>query len=158
MYAAAACVILLASMFLFEAKSPSQQMASNYIKTYDAISQSMGAQDSVQLGLQAYNKKDYTTALQYFLAAEEADPNNVDAKKYAGLCYVHQEDYDNALKAFDDLAALNLRFNAGNILKAATLLMRDEAGDKEAAKSILNTVVAEKQVGYEEAEEWLKKL
>lgn len=158
-YAAAACLILVASMFLFEARSNPERLAANYIKANYGLSNVMsGGTDSVQSGIEAYKNEDYEKALSYFKDVESRDPNNGDAKKYAGLCYLQQKDYDNALREFDALSAMNLKFNAGNILKASTLLIRDEAGDKEEAKKILETVVEEKQEGYEDAGEWLKKL
>jgi len=159
-YAAAACLILIISMFLFETRSASEKLAANYINTkYERLYQSMsGGQDSIQTGIAAYNAKHYDSALIYFKGIETRNPDNDDAKKYAGLCYLQQKDYDNALKEFDALAAMDLRINSGNILKAVTLLERNNPGDKEEARKILNIVGDEKLDGSEEAAEWLKKL
>ena len=159
-YAAAACVILIVAMFLFERQSASERLATNYIDTkYETLDQTMtGGQDSIQTGIAAYNAKHYDSALVYFKDIEARNPDNDDAKKYAGLCYLQQKDYDNALKEFEALAAMDLRSNSGNILKASTLLLRNEPGDKEKAKVILEKVVDEKQDGSEEAAEWLKKM
>jgi len=158
-YAAAACLILAVSMFLFEARSTPEKLAANYISAeYGHIGQSMGGPDSIQTAVEAYNAKHYDSALVYFKDVEMRDPGNSDAKKYAGLCYLQEKDYDNALKEFDALAAMDLHINAGNMLKATTLLLRNEPGDKEEAKVILKKVVDEQQVGSEEAAEWLKKL
>jgi tetratricopeptide (TPR) repeat protein len=158
-YAAAACLILIASMFLFETKSASEKLAANYISAaYGHIPQSMGNSDSIQIAIQAYNAKNYDSALEYFKDVEARNPENSDVKEYVGLCYLQQKDYDNALKEFEALAAMDLHANSGNMLKATTLLLRNERGDKEEAKIILKKVVDEQQVGSEEAAEWLKKL
>ena len=159
-YAAAACLILIASMFLFETRGASEKLAANYINTkYERIGQSMdGGHDSIQTGLEAYNNKNYDSALIYFKGVEVRNPDNSDAKKYAGLSYLQQKDYNNALKEFDALAAMSLFSNSGNILKATTLLLRNGPGDKEEAKVVLKKVVDEKQDGSDDAAEWLKKL
>lgn len=158
-YAAAACIIVFGAMFLFETPSASQRMVANYISEHHSFSNEMDASfDSVQTGIAAYKNKNYDSALFYFKAVATREPGNSDVKKYAGLCYLKLKDYDNALKEFDALAASNLEYNPGNILKASTLILRDEPGDEEAAKKILEIVVDNQQVGYKEAGEWLDKL
>ncbi|MBR5175734.1 MAG: hypothetical protein IKW89_07355 [Bacteroidales bacterium] len=51
------------------------------------------AQDDFQKGMQAFNNKDYKTALQYFLRYD-----NQSAWGNAALCYYNLGDYDNAIK------------------------------------------------------------
>jgi tetratricopeptide (TPR) repeat protein len=158
-YAAAACLILIVAMFLFERQGAPERLAASYINTnYETLSNLMGGPDSIQTGIAAYKVKRYDSALVYFKDIESREPENSDIKKYAGLCYLQQKDYDNALKEFDALAAMDLRINSGNILKAVTLLERNNTGDKEEAKKILKIVVDEKLDGSEEAAEWLRKL
>jgi hypothetical protein len=71
--------------------------------------------------------------------------------------YLITKEYDKALEKFDDLAAKKELFsNAGPFLKAVTLLQRNGAGDKAAAKAILEEVVKDKQEGSTAAEQWLK--
>ena len=48
--------------------------------------------------------------------------------------------------------------NAGDFLKAVSLIERNGPGDKDAAQKLLQKVVSEKEEGSEKAEELLKKL
>ena len=158
-YAAAACLLLTVSLFLFETQNSPQKLAANYVETeYATLSQEMsGSTDSITLGKAAYGDKDYDKALQFFEGVEQRDPSNSYVKKYAGLAYLQKKDYNNAIQQFDELANMNLHSNPGHFLKAITLLKRDKPGDKEEAKTLLQKVVNENEEGSEEAKEWLKK-
>ncbi|MFT4152631.1 tetratricopeptide repeat protein [Parafilimonas sp.] len=158
MYAAAACVLLTVSMFLFEMQSSPKRLASQYINNID-LSQTMDAShDSLQLGIAAYKNRDYSKALGYFEGVVKQDTANSDAKKYAGLAYMQLNDYDKALEAFDALANMKgLYYNPGDFLKAVALLKRNKAGDEATAKTLLQQVVNENESEKETAEEWLKK-
>ena len=159
-YAAAACLLLVASVYLFETQTSPKKYASNYIKSnYSTLSQTMDAShDSLQLGIAAYNNKDYNRALQLFAGVEQTDPQNSDAKKYAGLVYLQQQQYDKAIQQFDELSKMKILYNAGDFLKAVSLLERNNPGDKEQAKELLQRVADNKEEGHEQAEEWLKKI
>jgi tetratricopeptide (TPR) repeat protein len=101
-YVAAACLVLAISVYLFEARTTPQKLATAYIN--NTLSQTMDAShDSIQLGIAAYNDKEYERALQLFEGVEQRDPSNSDAKKYAGLTYLQKQDYDKAIKQFDEL-------------------------------------------------------
>ena len=156
-YVAAACLVLAISVYLFEARTTPQKLATAYINK--TLSQTMDAShDSLQLGIEAYNDKKYDRALQLFEGVEERDPSNSDAKKYAGLTYLQEQDYDKALQQFDELAKMqNLHSNPGDFLKATVLLVRNGQGDKEEAKALLQKVVNNNEEESKEAEEWLKK-
>jgi len=156
-YAAAACLLLTVSLFLFEAKDSPQKLASAYVSKI--LSQTMDAShDSLQLGIAAYNNKEYDKALQLFEGVAQRDLLNGDAKKYTGLTYLRQSNYEKALEQFDALANMQgLHSNPGNFLKAVTLLERNNPGDKDEAKILLQKVVTEKEDGSEEAAAWLKK-
>lgn len=161
MYAAAACLLLFASVFLFERNNSPRTLAANYITAnYSSLSHTMDAShDSLQSGISAYNDKDYDRALPLFTGVEKNDPANSDAKKYAGLSYLQKQDYDNALQQFDSLANMSGLFsNPGDFLKATTLLERNKDGDKEQAKQLLQKVVNQNEEGSSEAAKWLKKL
>lgn len=160
-YAAAACLVLAASVYFFEANTSSKKLAENYIKTtYSTLGQTMDAShDSIQVGIAAYNDKKYDKALQLFTGVEKSDPLNSDAKKYAGLAYMQKEEYDSALQQFDELSNMRGLFsNPGDFLKAVALMKRNEPGDKDKAKKLLLKVQNEKEEGSEKAAEWQKKL
>ena len=161
MYAAAACLVLAASVYFFEANTSPKKLAENYIRTnYANLSQTMDAShDSLQTGIEAYNNKNYAKALQFFLDVQKTDSTNSDAKKYAGLAYLQQNYYDSALQQFDELASMKGLFgNPGDFLKAVTLIERGKPGDKEMAEKLLERVVVKKEEGSEKAAEWQKKL
>lgn len=160
-YAAAACLVLAASVYFFEANISPKRIAQNYIRTnYSNLSQTMDAShDSIQVGIAAYNDQEYDKALQLFEGVEKNDPQNSDAKKYAGLTYLQKDDYNNALLHFDALANMHGLFsNPGDFFKAVVLIERNKAGDKEEAKRLLQKVVNEKEEGSEKAAELQKKL
>jgi len=160
-YAAAACLVLAASVYFFEATPSTQKLAANYIDNkYAQISQVMGATltDSMALGKSAYNNKEYATAALVFAALAEHHPDKSDAKKFAGLSYLQQKNYEVALTQFDELAKMDLHTNPGDFLKAVTLLERNHPGDKQEAKKLLQKVIDEQEDGSHEAQEWIKKL
>lgn len=160
LYAAAACLLLVASVYLFETQTSPKKYAENFIKAnYSNLSQTMDAShDSLQMGIAAYNNKDFVRALQLFKGVEQNDPQNSDAKKYAGLTYLQQHNFDKAIDEFDALSGLALFSNPGDFLKAVSLLERNAKGDKEEAKILLKKVIENKQEGTEKAKELLKKI
>ena len=159
-YMAAACLILVVSLYFIFKTPGTQQLAAGYIKTnYSRLEVTLDAKpDSLQQGVIAYNNKDYKQALKLFELLEIKHPGDGDEKKYAGLVYLVTQEYDKALQQFDALAKMpGLAFNAGNFLKAVTLMERDAPGDKQQAKLLLQQVVRENTEGAEEAKKWLDK-
>jgi len=160
-YAAAACLVLAVSVYFFETNPSPKKLAENYIKTnYSNLSLTMDAsRDSLQLGIDAYNNKQYDKALRLFKSIEKTDTQNSDAKKYAGLTYMQKEEYDSALLQFDALAKMKGLFsNSGDFLKAVALMGRNKPGDKDKAKMLLQKVLSQKEEGSDKAAEWEKKL
>ncbi|HEY2727276.1 MAG TPA: hypothetical protein VGI61_08895 [Parafilimonas sp.] len=160
-YAAAACLVLAASVYFFETNPSPKKLAENYIKTnYSNLSLTMDAsRDSLQSGIDAYNNKEYDKALRLFKSIEKNDAQNSDAKKYAGITYMQKEEYDSALQQFDMLSNMKGLFsNSGDFLKAVALMGRNKPGDKDKAKMLLRKVLSEKEEGSEKAAEWEKKL
>ncbi len=159
---AASIIVIVCCYFLFFTdKQNGQQLAKNYINSeLIQISPKMdGAADNLQKGIDAYNSKDYTTALALFKQVANSQPQNSQAKKYTGLVYLVTNKYDKALETFDELAAMQgLYSNPGMFLKAVTLLKRDNEGDKEKAKQLLQQVVNENAEGSNEASQWLEKM
>jgi tetratricopeptide (TPR) repeat protein len=160
MLAAAASIAAIILLLVPFGRSP-QQLARNYINdNLQQLSVNMdGSKDSLQLGIDFYNKKDYVNALLLFEDLYKKDAANTDALKYAGLTYLVKDDYSNAIKNFDELAATKDLFaNPGLFYKALTLLKRNQGNDQTEAKELLKRVVNEKLEGEKQAAEWLKKL
>ena len=159
MYAAAS-VLLVFAVYIFEKPQSAQELATNYVEiNYTHIVLTMGEQDSIQIALAAYNSKDYHTALLIFENFARSHPDNADAKKYSGLGYLLSENYDKALQQFNELANMKSQHNnPGIFLQAVTLLERNNPGDKEKAKQLLNVVIEQHLEGYEKAGEWVNRM
>ncbi len=158
-----AASLLILFVVYTEFFQPSQEvrfLADNYIESnFKQLGQTMDSTpDSLQLGIAAYNNQEYNNAIQLFQGVQENQPGNAEAIKNIGLSYIMKNDFDLALQKFDELIAIeNLYSNEGLFLKALTLMQRDEKGDKEEAKILLEQVVKVEEAGSEQAKEWLKK-
>jgi tetratricopeptide (TPR) repeat protein len=157
-YVAAACIVLAIATYIFERPVNPQQMAETYLEeNYSMLPQKMGIEDKFSAAKEAYGNKDYATALAIFQAVLSEQPDNAEAVKYVGIVSLRMDKYDKALEAFDRLSRMDLRANSGLFLKAVTLLKRNEPGDKEQAKQILQTVVDQQAGESKVAKEWLEK-
>jgi tetratricopeptide (TPR) repeat protein len=156
--AAAAAVLLLFSLYLIIQPKGPAKLAATYIRThYDHLSQTLdGSRDSLARGITAYNNQSFQQAEDLFTPL--AHNGNTDARLYSGLVYLRLKDYDQALRQFDTLANItSLYSNPGPFLKAITLLQRNAAGDREAARQLLQDVVDHQLDGSQEATAWLQK-
>jgi tetratricopeptide (TPR) repeat protein len=161
-YAVAAAAVVIGIVFLLVpfGETP-QQLADEYIKgNLRQISVTMsGSNDSLQTGIEAYNKKEYRKAHEIFSQLYQQHPGNTDALKYDGLSSLMLEDYSGAVNLFDSLATKqNLFSNPGLFFKTLVLLKRNQPGDKEAAKLLLQQVIDGGLDNKKEAAEILKKM
>ncbi|EOZ93674.1 hypothetical protein A33Q_3620 [Indibacter alkaliphilus LW1] len=159
---AAIFVMILAAYFLlFKSSQSAQEMAERYYsENLTVLSQTMGGnEDKVQLGIVAYNMKDYDLARTYFEEVLQEESQNWEALKFLGLTYLAQRNYERALAYFEELAALeNLYSNPGLFYQAFTLMLRSESDDISRAKEILRQIIDENAEGSRQAKEWLDKL
>jgi tetratricopeptide (TPR) repeat protein len=160
--AVAASVLVAVAVIYYVSNPGVSRLAKNYIEVYNQKlqSQTMGdGADSIAIGKDAYNKKDYKKAEQVFTAVARYHPENAEAKEYAGLVYFANGNYDKAINYFGALANMKgLHSNPGLFLKAITMIMRNAPGDLEKAKGMLEDVVKNDLDGKEEAEKILAKL
>ncbi len=158
-YAAAACLVFVMAFYFLYSSNNSRQLANRFIEEkYSHLSLVMDASsDSMQLGMDAYNKKDYKKAVTYFNGLRMRDSLNSDAKRFAGVVYLQLKDYDKALHCFQELSAMKGFSNSGDFLQATTLLERNANGDKEAAKALLEKVVKENEDENDIAKRMLEK-
>ena len=158
--AASLLILVVAYLLFFGTDQSSQRLASNYYNTHlQELDQTMDdhSADSLQLGIAAYNNKEYSKALLYFQGFYNNHPNNSQAKKNIGLVYLSTKEFDKAVQEFDELSKMkNLYSNPGKFLKAITLMQRNLKGDGQEAKKLLQQVVNEKAEGSQQAEEWLE--
>jgi hypothetical protein len=150
-------IIILSALFLFNNNPTSASLADKYIEqNWQTLAVTMGRQDSLETGLSLYNSGKLTEALTMF---EVLAKSNTSAKKYAGIVSLRLQNYDKALQYFSILEAdTSLYSNPGKFYKAVTLMKRNSDEDKEAAKLLLQEVIAKDLEGRREAVLWLEKL
>ncbi|MBE7177596.1 MAG: tetratricopeptide repeat protein [Mucilaginibacter polytrichastri] len=156
-FLAAACVLIVASWFFFIRPVSPQKMAGRYIAAHlTTLGLNMGAADSLQSGIAAYNAGEYESAERLFSALVRDTAKAPEALKYLGLVRLKQEKYAAAIRDFDRLSTMDLYVNPGLFYKALTLMARSEDGDDAEAQEILKQIVARRSYGYETAKKWLK--
>jgi tetratricopeptide (TPR) repeat protein len=156
--AAAACALIFLSWILFLRSDSPKELAEGYVKEELAsLSATMSdGSDSLQQGIAAYNAKQYDKAEDIFSALSKNKKHAVEATKDLGLTFLIRQQYDNALGQFDALSDNDsLYANPGPFYKAVTLMQRSGPGDEEAAKLILQDVIARQLPGYKVASGWL---
>jgi tetratricopeptide (TPR) repeat protein len=160
MLAAAASVIGI--IFLLNPFSKSaEELANDYVKNnLEQLSVNMdGGKDSLQTGINLYNKKEYAKALIIFNDLYTKDSSQTDALKFAGLTQFILGNYNTAILQFDELAGKKGLFsNPGLFYKALVLLKRNTGNDKDEAKKLLQQVADQQLEGSKEAAAWLKKI
>src|SRR5690606_4073992 len=126
---AAACLLLVQGWMVFFNDPSPRQLASNYIEdNLQNLSIQMDAsEDSLQMGIAAFNQQDYSTAENIFQALTNQNNLAPEAIKNLGILYLVTDEYDKAILEFDALSAYtNLRANPGPFYKAVTLMKRNE--------------------------------
>jgi hypothetical protein len=83
---------------------------------------------------------------------------DISAKKYAGIVYLRLSNYDKALAYFQDLEKYtSLYANPAIFYHTLTLMKRNQPGDKQTAKQLLQQVVQNNLEGKGNAKQWLDK-
>jgi tetratricopeptide (TPR) repeat protein len=159
-YAAAAAIFstVLVSAYFLSATSTPQQMAQTFItEEFADLGSLMSVGDSIEMGKRLNTDGQYQEALAVFEGVLAREPENVKALEFAGIEALQLNDYDKALKYFGALAAKQgLISNPGNFYTAVTLMKRNQPGDSEKAKELLELVVKENSTHSERASAWLK--
>ncbi|WP_276501200.1 tetratricopeptide repeat protein [Terrimonas pollutisoli] len=158
--AAAVVAAIVWGLTIFRQPSSYQELADKYVKeNLSVLSVTMGSkQDSLQAGLALYNEGKLQEAQKQFESLVANDTASVEAKKYAGIVALRLGEYDKAINHFTQLESYtHLYSNPGKFYHALALMKRDQPGDAETAKQLLNEVVQNNLEGEKEAEEWLKK-
>ena len=159
---AAAAAVLVAIVFSwyawFKPVSPAG-MAEKYIaENFQTVPVTMGdKEDRLQTGLSLYNEGKPDEALKQFENLVLTDTAFPDAKKYAGIVSLRLGQYDKAINYFSQLSNYTLHANPGKFYQALTLMRRNQPGDTEMAKQLLQQVVDNDLEGKKEAEKWLEK-
>lgn len=153
----AAVLVAVMGLLLFRSPSP-VSLADDFIqKNIRELSVKMGAGDSLERAKELYNLNKLQESLVIFRALSR-DSLPTDALKFSGFVYLRQQNYDKAVSCFQKMESSQLQNNPGAFYHALTLMKRNEKGDKEAAKTLLKTVV-DNQLAYAEvAAGWLQKM
>ncbi len=135
-----------------------QKLANNYInKNYKELSVTMGTETDLQRAANLYNEGKYREALEAFQNLIRQDSSAFQAVQYAGVSALRIPDYNKALDYFRQLESFKSQFvNPAVLLQAVTLLKRNQQGDKDQAKSLLQRVISENLDGKPTAEKLLK--
>jgi TolA-binding protein len=157
---AAAASVLIFILFFAKWNASSGNLADHYIEeNFTTLSVTMGDRDSLQTGIEAYNKKDYPLAAKIFSALTNHEILASEATRYLGITRLRQGDFDQAIIQFDRLASWpDLRVNPGKFYGALARLKRSTGNDKDEARKLLQEVVDEKLPGSSEASDWINKL
>ncbi len=161
MYAAASALVLLMAGYLFIGdKSTPQEMCNRYVETnFQSLGVHMDASgDSIEIGRGLFKAGKLDESLQIFLDVEKRNSDLSELKKYIGIVYLRQGQYEKALEYFRQLEAIKgLQYNYGVFYQAITLLKRNQPGDSALARKLLDQVDELNLAGSDEARKWLKK-
>lgn len=158
--AAAAIAGIIFGISVFMTPASTQKLADQYIGSH---LQTLGVQmsdreDSLQSGLLLFNEGKLQEALLQFEKIIQSDTSNFTAKKYAGIVSLRLKEYDKSLAYFKDLGTYSTLYaNPARFFQALTLMERNQSGDRQQAKQLLQEVVQQDLEGKEVAEDWLKK-
>jgi len=114
-------------------------------------------EQSIQEATLAYNQQKYkesiTSAATYLIK----HPTDAEALKVIGLAQLQLQKHDEALAYFRQLTAqTQLYSNPGKYYEALTYLLRNQPGDQETARKILNEVIEKNLEGKQDALKLLK--
>ncbi|MEO6720813.1 MAG: hypothetical protein ABIN67_10610 [Ferruginibacter sp.] len=157
----AGIIILVSGLLFFNRTASAPELADNYIKQeLSTLRVTMGShEDSMQKGRGLYNDGKLGEALAIFEDLMKNDTAKADAMQYAGIIYLKQEKYEEALRLFTLLSADTISFsNPAKFYMAITLMKRNGEGDIAAAKKVLQDIRDHNLDGKDKAVEWLNKL
>lgn len=159
MAAASLIPLIIAGWYFFSMPASTEQLAEKYIKQeLQELPVTMSAANLyLQTGKQLYNEGKYAEALQAFETDIRQNPSAPDPKRFAGIVSLRMEEYDKALIYFRQLGNIHQYSNPGKFYQALTLMKRNQPGDRQEAKKLLDEVATKKLEGHETAVQWLDK-
>jgi tetratricopeptide (TPR) repeat protein len=154
--AAAISTAVIVGVFLLNTPSV-QEVAQNYVtRNYHELSVKMGREDEVQQAVELYNNAQYAQALVHFENVLKID-TSFNLLNNAALSALNAHDYDKALKYFRTMEQYKSQLsNPAVFMQAVTYMERNQPGDKEQAKLLLEKVRNSNLDGKEKADEWIK--
>lgn len=161
--AAAACLALLLGIgwVLWQPQTTPNQLADAYIdKNLTHLSVTMSAEtNTLQQSLDLINKGQLQQADALLTDLLQRQPTNAEALKWAGVVSLRRTQYDKAISQFQQLGRrTDLYANPGFFLESLARIKRNRPDDKDAAKSLLQSVVNQRLEGADDAQALLDKL
>ncbi len=106
----------------------------------------------LQNALQAYNQQHYAQSIEAANTYLAQHPQDAEALKVLGLAQLQLRAYDKALSYFQQLSAqTQLYSNPGKYYEGLTYLLRNQPGDEDMAKKLLNEVITNSLEGKQDA-------
>jgi len=152
------CVFVAGYLFLFKSASP-EQLADKYMnENLQTLGVKMSAKtDSIDEGKRMYNEAHYDSSIRQFESIAQRDTGNYEPIEYLGKVYLRIGNYDKALSYFKQLEHYSLFANPAVFLQAITLMKRNQSGDKQKARALLQEVRDQGLEGEQFARQWLNK-
>ena len=155
---AALVAAVIFGVFTSQERESTQELADHYIATdMQTLGLKMGKEDELQKGSNLYNQKKYIEARAIFESLIQSDSTNFQALENAGKASIQLGQYDIAMAYFRSLEILKVYASPEKFYEALTLMKRNQIGDKDKAKEILQEIVAKDLDMKSTAENWLKK-
>ncbi len=110
-WAAAAVVILVSGWFILQQSSLGLSDTALYASNYEAPDGSLlrgsAPEDPLSQGAEAFTLKNYAVARTFFSQIPPTDPPYAEAQYFLGHIALQQQEYDNAIAAFDKAIQAN---------------------------------------------------
>ncbi len=160
--AAAAVTIAFVFRIVFLQPASPVKLADDFIKEEMTLerNETMGVEstDTMRLATDHYNNGKYEAALPLFENYTKVHPDHDEARLNAGITALKSGNYQKAIEFFSIHEKVDLYANPAKFYHAVTLMKRNEPGDQEAAKKLLEEVVRLNLDKKDKAEKWLKKM
>ena len=159
--AAASVLVVAAAVWLILGAGPGEdRLADQYIgRQLENLPVKMSSvQDSLQKAIALYNQGRLQEALAGFEGLVQQDSARAQAKVYSGIVCLRLSKFDKALGYFRQLEAdTSLYNNPALFYESLTLMKRNQPGDSQKARQLLQTVVDRDLDKKEDAQQLLLK-
>jgi tetratricopeptide (TPR) repeat protein len=158
--AAVVCGLIFGIYLVKKPVSPHQLAESYEVENLQTLAVQMGnSNEDLQAGLQLYNAGKTSESLQVFEKIIRSDTSSFTALKFAGIAALKLKEYEKAIGYFQRLGTFTTLYsNPSLFYQSLTLMERNENGDLEKARKMMQQIVAQDLEGKEIVVKWLQKL
>lgn len=156
-------VIFLAGYFIWFAKESNYSIFKKNLISYNI---DLGSRRSItendkagklELGIEKYYKKNYSDASQIFNGIIMEMPENATAQFFNGLCYLYLDDFNSAIKSFENVNSLPFNYYQEYAIWYLALC-HIRTNNNDTARVILNGIIEEDGFFSARSKKILKKL